>query len=408
MKKSIAFISAVAIALPALLQSCNIDNFSTEITSRFTPQEGEKITLTASLEGSDTKTQMTEDFKVVWTTGDQIRVFNSSNTSGAVFTLDASSDGKSTGSFTGSISGNGPYYAVYPASAGSTLSGTTVNLTIPATQAYSSGSFPEEANIAVAYSDNKDNLNFKNVCGILCLSLESSNSYSINKIKITTDAEESLNGSASVAMTYGSGTPSLSMGTPSGQENKSITLTTSGIALSSTPVKFFIAVPAGTLASGYTVEMFDSYDCCMIQHAQANTKNEIVRSAITTMPALSYRAEYNSEIQNNKYGIYLNVKAGSSSSTAAQYGNGGQYALSRSGDVCSFRIQNWEAGYAVQFTGIPADAKAGDEFSLNVTVMGNVSGYSPTSPVSAKVIKKESNTLWIVDESDNCYVLTLE
>ena len=74
----------------------------------------------ASLEQPEaaTKTSLFVDgTRVVWTEGDQIRIFNHSHQDGVVFTLKSGEGGKESGTFEGEDIGSGPYYAIYPASA---------------------------------------------------------------------------------------------------------------------------------------------------------------------------------------------------------------------------------------------------------------------------------------------------
>ena len=77
-----------------------------------------QIVIDASLEQQPaSKTSLNENHRVLWSAGDQIRVFNASHPEGVVFTLLDESAGTVKGKFSGDApSGSGPYYAVYPAS----------------------------------------------------------------------------------------------------------------------------------------------------------------------------------------------------------------------------------------------------------------------------------------------------
>lgn len=417
MKKKTILISLLATISLAMTQSCNIDTFTPAEIVEPVQEAGKTITITATLEAQDTKTQMVDGksySKVVWTAGDKIRVFNASNKSGAVFTLNSECDGKSSGTFTGTISGDGPYYAFYPENLATSLSNSTyLNFNMPGTQTYSEGSFPEEANIAVAYGNDKNNLKFKNVCGILCLSVTGNDD--VSKIVVTTNGDETINGSSRINMTYDDGAPEIDYYLPQSESERSITLNCNEVSLSSTPTKFYVVVPAGLLSEGFVVEVFDDNGCSMIKTARQSDNNKINRSAITTMPSFAYTATYNSAIHNSDYGIYVDANAGSTSSTAAKYSDGGQYSLSSAYDntdkrtYCSFRIQNWDEGYAVTFSKIPTSLNVGDTFNMNVSVLGDANYYSPSkNSLSTKVIRKIGDKVWLYDEDKTCYVLTLQ
>jgi len=368
------------------------------------------MTVTAVLEPpvSDTRTLLSGGVSVVWKSGDKIRIFNSSNPSGAVFTLDSKSDGASTGTFTGYISGTGPYYAVYPSTAPTSFSGTQISLSIPAVQNYSSGSFASGANISVSTATTLNNFSFKNVCGVLCLQL--TGDKSIKKIVVTSKSVEYLNGSAKVDMSYPlSGAPSMAMTEESESDlYRSITLDCGSVQLSSTSQPFYFVVPVGTLSSGFMVEIVDSGDYSMFKSAKASSKNQIIRSKIVSMPSFAYGREYNSAVQSQDYGFYSSAGASSSSPTVVyKYEEGSQIGFTTA-DKCTFRLQNWDKEYAVTFSNIPANPALDGTFFLYLKRMDKYIYDLKYLYYEVRVIRKIDNTVWLVDEDNNCFILYIE
>ena len=92
------------------------------------------MTITATLEQPvGTKTSLSSERQVLWSVGDQIRIYNSDTPAGVIYTL-ADGEGTTAGKFQGDpLTGQGPYYAIYPASAGGKSATINVNVVVPAT-----------------------------------------------------------------------------------------------------------------------------------------------------------------------------------------------------------------------------------------------------------------------------------
>ena len=147
----------------------------------------------------ETKTTLSGS-QVLWSAGDQIKVFNAATPEGVILTLKAEDAGQAVGEFAGdAILGDGPFYAVYPAGAAGTFSAGAVSITIPQAQTLAAGSFGNGANISMAKADNlSDALQFKNVLGAVCIQLGSS--IDATRIRIQTKGTEPLWGSGTVQM----------------------------------------------------------------------------------------------------------------------------------------------------------------------------------------------------------------
>ena len=96
MKKISILFAALAAAFAV---SCNKENPVTETPDTSAPEGMQLVTITASIEGAETKTSYDADGKFSWTKGDQISVMG---TGYGFYTLTATSDGPTT-TFTGYI-----------------------------------------------------------------------------------------------------------------------------------------------------------------------------------------------------------------------------------------------------------------------------------------------------------------
>lgn len=170
--------------------------------------------------GTGTRTALGDNRSVVWSSEDRIAIFEGKDVGQAYQVLD-SYVGKSSGEFAevedlmtegigAAIDGT---VAVYPFNEGLTVTSgdngdnLIEGVTFPSEQKYVAGSFSDEAFPMVAVTSDK-NLSFKNVGGVLKLSL--TGSYSVSKITLTGNSGELLSGPATV--TLGSdGIPSVAM-----------------------------------------------------------------------------------------------------------------------------------------------------------------------------------------------------
>ncbi|MCQ2336986.1 MAG: hypothetical protein MJ010_07405 [Paludibacteraceae bacterium] len=109
---------------------------------------------------------------ILWSTGDQVKIYAGTSTEGNPFTL---TDGAGTTSaiFEGWIAetATAPYYAVYPSSAAQGIDGSTIKYSIPANQAYVENSFATSTVPMVAYSEADKSLAFKNQTAFIKLQL---------------------------------------------------------------------------------------------------------------------------------------------------------------------------------------------------------------------------------------------
>ena len=364
------------------------------------------ITIVALLEQGLTKSSMDDSYSVVWNAGDQIRVFNEATPGGKVFTLDAASAGKTQGTFTGSaLSGSGPYYAVYPASAAGTLSGNTVGIDLASTQtAAASGSFASGANVAAGVAADISEIYFKNLCGLLAVTLKGSKS--VSQIRLTADGGEWLSGTGRVSLSLAED-PSLQL--ESGSSSVTLNLSQAS-ALTSGGSTFYLVVPAGSLAAGFAVEVCDTQGGAMVKHAADDGSNLVERAVVKPMPAISYSPEVNRYLLDKQQpGVYAGVQPGQTVSTAIAWNESdGQYAWSPgTSSQYMFRIQDWDAGYAVRLTLQTGSLVVGKSFSADISAMGATSTLASASGVTMKVLRRDGDLVWLSDGT-NGFIMKAE
>lgn len=164
-----------------------------------------KMTFTGRVENNaGTRTALAADFNVVWTTGDHISVFASTDLSNrdfgaAALRADESGLANSLASFEGMVTDAPVYYAVYPYNSAATMSGSTVTTVLPVEQTASAGTFAVGANISAAKTDEGSNvLQFLNAGAIMGVSVQSEG---VTGIKLmSADGTEPMSGNVSIDM----------------------------------------------------------------------------------------------------------------------------------------------------------------------------------------------------------------
>lgn len=215
-----------------------------------------------------------ENGDVKWLAGDKILIANG-NGETAQFTLQSGA-GSTEGTFrtTGEFEMEVPFTAVYPQTAN--LNGTMATFTLPATQTLTQpGTFANGANPMAAYASD-DNLYFRNLCGALDIRLLGDNVH-VSGIRITGAEGEMLNGTFAVdcsanepAIMANQGTNGTNIVTL----NCDVTLTST-----TTPQEFFVVLPVGALAQGFTMEVLDGENVVCTKTLETNLA-QIVRNEV--------------------------------------------------------------------------------------------------------------------------------
>lgn len=261
--------------------------------------DGESVNMTfnAAIGEDNTKTAL-DRTSVLWSANDAIKIY--ANGTGYDFTL-ASGAGTTSATFNGTAAPAETYYAIYPASAANGITTKArLSFTVPATQNYESGTFAQGANIMVAYGSNKDLLRFKNLCGVLKLTVKGNET--ISSVSITSNTEgECLNGTGAVSMKYGTFDPSTSVTDGTGV----VTLNCGeGVQLTQDGIPFYIVLPEETLAGGFKVCLCDKDGGQMEVSAPASESNKILRNSIKSMPTLTYKSTDSGLTKITVAGIY--------------------------------------------------------------------------------------------------------
>ena len=209
----------MAVAAIAVLSSC-----SSEDDYNDSPKDGGAFYATVEDRGPRTTLGTGDDAnKVFWSSGDKISV------NGTECTL-TDGDGTTHATFEGgSVSGT-PYKAYYPASL---YNGGTP--TLPATQTYEEGTI---SNLPMYAQSNDHNLVFKNLCGVLAITVNSSDFSSVSSIEISSDQQ--MNGAFTATA---DGTLTFETKTLSADDKK-VTLNFASAKTISSSETFYIAVPA--------------------------------------------------------------------------------------------------------------------------------------------------------------------
>lgn len=278
---------------------------------------------TASMEAQKSQTRTAlSDNTVLWSAGDTIAVYKAAEpgAKGEPFGLNAADDGSAEGRFSSETHNDWTEvscYALYPAKMDGGLTGSTLAVNLPAEQQYRRNSFGPQANPAVARCAGDGKLAFRNLCGLLAVSVTASEA--IAEVRVTTLAEEALWGPGTVDMTYAEA-PALTMAALTDEAQKTLTLKvdenpaegqviTPGSTVNvtdgsfsgtpQTPWTFYFVVPAGTLAQGFLVSILTADGKYMQKYAVAANANLIQRSYSTEMPGVSFENQAEVEIRTD-------------------------------------------------------------------------------------------------------------
>lgn len=210
------------------------------------------VTLKASIEqnkGNGRTSLNPTDGAISWAAGDKILVNNGS--SNAIFTL-TSGAGTTEGTFTY----NGEYefgmsnVAVYPQTA--TINGNTVSFTLPEEQVFTAaGTFGNGANPMLGTFSDSEDLTFTSLCGGLGISLTGDN-VDITGIEIVSNnTNDKLNGAFECTVED----PALVAALDNAGTNR--VMLNCATTLTADPQEFFIVLPVGTLAEGFTLNVYN-------------------------------------------------------------------------------------------------------------------------------------------------------
>ena len=231
--------------------------------------EGElkTVTLTLTAEQLGTKSYLGDaeglSFPILWEASDEIWVRSASQaegTPGSLFTTGAASlvNGGRVAQFTGQTLNKGPYVAVYPYNL---VSGDSDNskvvIKVPQEQSYLKNSFGKGANITASVWESGSRISFKSLAGTLRLNLTG---YADVKRVVIADNNPSFPLWGDCIVTPGKdAVASVIWKNDAEKKNEIILNCDSSVQLGlDAPTSFYMVVPEGAFANGFTVTMYGS------------------------------------------------------------------------------------------------------------------------------------------------------
>ena len=206
--------------------------------------------IVATVEDAETKTTLSPGengvSSVLWSEGDALAVFIDGKNTSIKFTLREGA-GTKKGVFKGD--GKGSHYAAfYPAEMVSSLSGSAMQITLPAEQEYQAGTFASGSYPMLA-TGNTANLQFSNLSSVLRLSLTGKHPVTRIVFRSAQPANKvcgpaSVNTTDNVLSVSENGCDSLVLNVPGVQLNEQET------------THFFLSLPPQTYKGGFTVRVY--------------------------------------------------------------------------------------------------------------------------------------------------------
>ena len=279
-------------------------------------------------DGDLTKTTLDEHNNVRWSANDQIVIFQNS-TLGLKYQVKDEFVGKTYGDFSAVSSGNsgGDFgaglelshnIAYYPYSEAVECEKFSLNyklyIDLPSEQTYAEDSFGNATFPMAAVSETED-LTFRNVCGGMKLQLKGT--CKVASIAVEGKNGEKLSGSASVIAYTDATKPAITM-----SENASTSATLNcgtGVQLNeTTATEFIISLPPTTFTKGFKVTVTDTDGGTQV--IETSKKNEVLRSSLLVMPALTVKTESKGNIlsTDGTANCYIISEAGSYKFTATK------------------------------------------------------------------------------------------
>ncbi len=128
-----------------------------------------KKTFTGYTDAAVTKTSLSSDYSVLWTSKDAISVF--AGEENRQFTVSNLQDDDKTATFEGLVEYAEEYYALYPYNEDASMSGKVITTVLPPVQEATAGTFAQKANLSVARASG-ENLYFRNAGAIAGFSVK--------------------------------------------------------------------------------------------------------------------------------------------------------------------------------------------------------------------------------------------
>ena len=262
-------------------------------------------TLTVGFEGGDTRIELNEALKTVWTEGDEVSVFYRSDinqrwqyqgeTGERVGDLRRVDAGSGTPTKTTNVVIAYPYSDSYYLNTESC----DIQAMLPAVQGYKAGSYGEGGNIMVSQSEYNQ-FSLKSVCGWLRVELTGEGQM-VESIMLRGNAGEQVAGELYIDTATAEATLASERGEAGEGAGGSLIFDDTismevtldcgeGVTLGSEATAFYIALPPQTFAEGMTIEV----NCAGYKPMTLSTESSITieRNHIVPMEAVEHEAEY--------------------------------------------------------------------------------------------------------------------
>lgn len=231
-------------------------------------------TVVLSLDAPATRTSLSEDRKITWTSGDAI------NVNGINYIVEVN---EQTGAATVEVIKADAYTAVFPASR---FDAATSTLTLPENQTYDhQANFGSDANPMVAYS-TANSLRFQSICGVVKLTVVNDNPTLVTLQQIALSDNDGGNVAGAFTLSgIETGTPTLS-----GGDKTSVSIQPYCDLESGASADFYIVVPSNSgntlYQKGFTVKITSKDGDAVIRSSADNTS--VKASDIVKMPAIDF------------------------------------------------------------------------------------------------------------------------
>ena len=277
-----------------LMTSCLKEEAFTE-THETTPD----FKVTATINDTETRTQLSEDFKVLWSAGDAISYFN--NGKHYRFILEEGGEGKVSASFTfdaidGKVYGGIEtditkdfHIGVYPFSENNKVSKSEDNIVIstviPTSQEYAVNSFGQNASPMVAVNLYTPDFSFKNVGSMLIMPLKGEGV--ITKATLSSKSKKIAGAVSVTAAANDNWIPTVDV---TAGDSTIVLTCVEGVTLSETATNFtFILAPGTYEANDLVIKFTDSYGNYFTTEITA--ENTFVRSQALIFGERTFKAE---------------------------------------------------------------------------------------------------------------------
>ena len=362
--------------------------------------DGAPETLIVDFEGDDTRIQLNEAQKTVWTKDDQVSVFYRSNanqlwkytgeTGERTAVLKCVDAGNATESMKRVV-------VVYPYNDNYYINTETYNVqaSLPATQHYLADSYGLDGNIMIS-SAEYNQVTLKNVCGWLKLQLTGEGEV-VNSITFKDNNGEQVAGELYINSADATSVLASDMGNIAEDEGENVTGSAGanlsfddvaltevtldcgeGVTLGSEATAFYIALPPQTFEKGFKVEILCADDTKMVK--SSSNSLSIERNHIQPMAEFSYTANispsnqiwYTSSDGNIVTPRYTDVFGANITSNTYSNGKG---VITFNGDVTSI------GDYAFYY----CDSLTSVNIPDSVTTIGDYAFYKCTSLTSVNI-----------------------